>query len=97
MRCRAKWRALASSQSNSRRGPSLIIYIVHAMLTQFNDSEGAGLAAGQRSASIQEIIAIKRIALNGAEAGILNHAAELFFAGGAGDASGAHHVFLNQD
>ena len=46
---------------------------------------------------VQEIVAIKRIALNRAEAGVLNHAPELVFAGGAGHARGAHHVFLNQD
>ena len=47
--------------------------------------------------SVQEIVPVKRIAFDGAEAGVLNHAAELLLAGGASDARGTHHVFLDQD
>src|ERR1051326_7835954 len=46
---------------------------------------------------IQEVIAIKRIALDGAEAGVENHSAKLFFRRGAPAACGGNNILLNQN
>src|SRR4051812_8945094 len=49
------------------------------------------------SMSVQEVCAIKRIALYRLEAGIANHAAQLFLGGAIVHAGGAHHVFFQHD
>src|SRR5215472_18542126 len=47
--------------------------------------------------SIQEILAVERIAALGDEAGVADHAAQLFLGSAVGHAGGAHDILLEHD
>jgi hypothetical protein len=43
---------------------------------------------------VQEILAVEGVALGGAEAGVANDSAELFFCGAVGHACGSYYIFF---
>src|SRR6478609_10447945 len=43
---------------------------------------------------VQEQLSVQRVASRGTEAGVADHAAQLFFRGAVGDAGGADHIFF---
>ncbi len=43
---------------------------------------------------VQEVLAVEGVALGGAEAGVADYAAQLFFCRAVGDACGSHYIFF---